>query len=276
MNNNLLIVKGKPSALLMQIMSIVTSQEKDWGLQDIHEYAQQNFIRPAGLERWQVIPNPDYEAKKEELLPLFKKLGFIGEVWPQKTVYDHITVNGGSVFDMPARILWLDKCWQKGVRASTISILEGQRLLDSAEENILKTHLLPHMYNKSSLTEADATRLLWENLVQEPDLKQKEIAFFSLPVRADLKTPKMYRPTTKDTYVALLEKFPASSSILSISNNPYIYYQHQVFLKVLEEQNKKNFEIETVGPANPSREEDTITNYLDTLARCIYVGVVGA
>jgi hypothetical protein len=272
MSQDLRNMPPTPPQALIHLMNIVTGEEKQWTWEEMNVIAQRDFLRPKGKERWEIVLNPAYESKKEVLMPLLKELGLLDEVLPTQKNYDYIVVNGATVSRMRARLEWLQKQWAGGVRAKKVLFFIGERPLDPRIEGdrVLYPNGIPSS-NQRPKTEAEAAPILWDQVVTLPQLKSMPVEYVVASMIKDPVTKKESRPNTIETIQAWLLLKQKPGTILSISNNPYIPYQHRVFVKAFE--HDPDFTIETVGPAAG---DDSITNHLDNIALCIYTQVKGA
>jgi hypothetical protein len=103
--------------------------------------------------------------------------------------------------------------------------------------------------------------LVWE----KSKFKHDNIVFINAP-----KKPNGSRPTTHDTVDAWIATNPKPGSCLSISSQPFVYYQEITMKNALEKH--PDFGIEGVGfdYDDPDYFKNNIGAYLDNLARTIF------
>ncbi|MBS0185246.1 MAG: hypothetical protein JSS34_02680 [Proteobacteria bacterium] len=289
---------GKPSYALQELFQALGYSSTN--IFEMNTIAQRDFLRKAGQERWHM---QEVSHDKEKIFPILEKLGVIDAISPTphmlKSV-DYIFIHGATVGRMQNRVTYfLENVWPHLTREAQervkIIFLSGNRKLDTTlnEKETLfnpdssEIQLRPDWQkpNRPIETENDAAQIIWDQLVPDKFLRDK-VLFVSAPALKDGK-----RPTTKDTIKAWLKSFesfqkdPLSVSqkerlfwknapdlkavqILAISNNPYIYYQDQVFRNALEEEGFDHIFLETVGS---KAESDTLLAvYLDNIARWLY------
>lgn len=214
-------------------------------LESINTAAQKNFLRKAGLERWEM--ETKFDEQRAELLPLLQKIGLIDQRIPQKGSYDYALFMGALGSTMEKRKIFLEKLIKDGIFFKEIIILAGERPLDAQNE----TEYFPH-----AQTEADAAEYLFKDF-------QKPYTIIRTPMLKD-QNGKAYRPTTEDTVKTWLTTNPHPGTVLVISSNPFTQRQINVTTASLP----KSFSVEGAGPA--ASERTTIAVYLDELARTLY------
>lgn len=269
-----------PPPDLLKLLAILGIQH-DGTLVGINKITQEKFLRKPGQERWEM--EEVYEDKRFLILPLLEKLGVIYAIFPSSQHYDTIIIHGAVVETMRQRLRFLDTLWSHGIRGEEIVFLTGERPLDPILENEEKVFnqefsAIPFRSgwcrkNLTPSTEADIAPLVWDQVISQPDLRKKTAHFVRAPMKYDPTTGQSHRPSTKDTVLAWLATSPKMGRILAISNNPYIPYQHQAMLNILEQEGvlKKGVTLETVGSGANS--DTLIAVHLDNLARWIYARV---
>jgi hypothetical protein len=265
-----------PSPALLEIFQVLNIPH-DSTAQSLNAIAQKEFLRKPDQERWEMPKK--YEDKRVQLFPIFKKLGVLDAVLPSKKKYDYILIYGATVKGMQRRLAFLNQLWLQGVRAEKIVFLTGERPLDPTIESAgaifdpVPSEIVarpgwerPH---KMPLTEAEAARILWDQIILADDLRTKEIFFISVPMIKDPETGKLIRPQTKHTIEAWLKTSPKAGICLAISSNPYVPYQHHTLLNILIKKGYvQKFPLETVGPA--AGRDTSIAIHLDNIARWLY------
>jgi hypothetical protein len=249
---------NQPTTPLLKLLK-KTGCPHDNTLPSIVASAQKNLLRQPGKERWE---NKTNALLDDAYLLLFEGLYLIQEIVPSQKSYDYALLLGGVLDDVRTRLTYLISLWDKGIRFNSLVILTGQRPLDSRIEN---EESLVHNNSKNvppPTTESEMIQCVfaqtnlpteWKNLLSTVDMPMQKMADGSCR-----------RPNTEDTVVEWLRGHnPRPGTILAISNQPFIGYQHAVLRK-----NLPDFRIETVGPAYEDNE--SISTILDAAARWIY------
>ncbi len=223
-------------------------------LENLNGIAQKVFLRPAGVELPDLPKKSDFgEYVNSQTVELFKEIGCIGDVFPKQKNYQYVFINGATIAAMRSRIETLTRIVQEeklDLNATEIVFLTGERDLFESEK----------IEAESLATEADAAVWLCK---QYPLLASRNITFVRAP-----KNASGGRPTTKDTIVKWLDTSPSIGSGLSISSQPFVYYQEIT----ISSEFPNGFTIEGVGfdKYNPENLRENILVYLDNLARTLY------
>jgi hypothetical protein len=263
---------GKPTLALVDVLQ-QCNIEHDGSLADIVAKTQKGWLRPAGVERYQM--DDPYVDKLDALRPAFKKLGLVDDVLPSKKEYDYVLVHGATLLATRARIAFLVKSWLSGVRFKQIVFLTGARMLDSVQESVdqlcdVTQTILPirsdwqYDASKPYITETDMTGHVYEQGMLPAELKEIPFRVVDAPQQV-AKDGSKKRPNTIDTLNEWLKTNPQQGSCLFISNQPFVGYQDSIAKTVLP----SAFSIETVGFAIPASYEK-VSLYLDSLARWLY------
>ena len=268
----LLTTESKPTAALLSVLQKLEIHN-DGTLASIVEQTQKSWLRPAGVERFQM--SDAHASRLEELRPLFKSLGLVDTVYPTHKQYDYALVHGANLIATRGRIALLAKLWLNGVRFNKLVFLTGARTLDAKQEPVAALEdrtqtILPIRsdwhYDQTMVykTETDMTNLVYDQAQLPAELRAVPVLFVDAPqtVAAD---GTIKRPTTVDTLVTWLKDKPAPVMCLFISNQPFVGYQDSITRTVLP----ATFMIETVGFAIPAPYE-SVSLYLDSLARWLY------
>ena len=268
---SLLTDDGQPSPLLQDLLKELNVQHNDT-LTDIVGKTQKAWLRPAGKERWHIVPSgKQYDEKKVKVL--LRKLGYMERVLPCQDQYDYALIHGGSVTSLRTRLAYLINLYQQGTRFGKIIFLSGQRPLDPEQEGsaiLLDKHnnvlpfkegwnfdgVLPH-------NEYELARFVFEQAKIPVEMQKIEAIF----VNAQGKTEAdgtYHRPTTEDTIREWLTSNPLPGTCVAVSHQPYVSYQHSVLMTFLPD----TFGLDTVGER--SSETLGVEVYLDTVARHLY------
>ena len=243
-------------------------------LVELNTYAQQNLLRSAKVERWNVHDEPTVNKHRKIILKTIKDLGFFEEVSPDTNLtYENVLILGASVARMRSRVAFFQDLTSKGLQYKNIYFLTGERPLDpkiedetslytpGANKTFRKEWIKP---DKAPRTESAGARLVWEQLIGDA---------IKPPIYVDVPMKKEGRPSTVDTINAWLNKKPTMGRTLIVSNNPYIPYQHAVVLGALIDKGfMKPQDIQffkTVGPSTKP-ENERLRVLLDNIARTLY------
>ncbi|HRN78329.1 MAG TPA: hypothetical protein PLU71_03755 [Candidatus Dependentiae bacterium] len=226
------------------------------------------WLRKSKTERWQI--EEIHTDKKNECLPLFKQLGMVNAASPTQKNYDYVLLHGGPVNIVRLRLAYLVfKCLNNDLQFKHLIVLTGKRALDPSIENIKTLYastesILPfkatwHPTKTFPQTETEMIQLVLEQSITPGNWDTVTTTFIDTPASIT------YRPTTADTIAYWLKEYhPEAGSILAISNQPHVPYQHEILTSIIP----PTFYTETVGPA---LEQDTkLAIMFDALARWLY------
>jgi hypothetical protein len=221
-------------------------------LENLNSIAQQAFLRKAGTARKDIPKESAFgELITEKTVFLFQEIGDIGDIFPQNSQYDYIFLNGSTISNMDSRIKTLENLLEQGkltiAEKTQIVFLTGERDLFENEKQ------------EGLSTEADAAHWLWE----KSSLSHLPITIVRAP-KKETGGP----PNTRDTIVTWMNTFsPAPGTGVSISSQPFVYYQEITLSSELP-----GFDIKGVGydRYDPNNLSKNIPVYLDNLARIIY------
>lgn len=192
-------------------------------------------IHPAewiqGGERWNFEER--FMDKEEELLQGLENLGIFDERRASQTYYDYAIVPGSLYDSIKTRIEFLVEEWNRGVRFETVVFLTGKRKVHPEKESA-------EVLGCSLETETDVMRLVWKQTKMPDELRNLPLMIIDAEP-----FPFRERPNTLATILAFLAENPKPGSCLVVSNQPYIAYQHEVFVALMP----KVFTIESVGAA---------------------------
>lgn len=272
----------------------------DDSLIQMNEIAQKELLRKPGQERWD-MDKEAYNDKKEQILPILDEIGLLQEKKPSGQDYDYILIQGALVKRMRDRLAYLQKIWislsPQTRKKAKIVFLTGARSLEPTQESVevlLNESLSPVPFRTEwtppanlPQTEKEAAEFVWDQIIADPELRQKRVQGDVLFVNAPLLGDPPRRPTAADTISfwidspqntnALGEEYTQfwDSSVpldkaryLVISNNPFILFQHKVVQNSLRKKGITNAIIVTVGPAaDPTL---PLSVHLDNVARILY------
>lgn len=273
--------KGRVCEPYLKVLEFLgTHVDKECSAQKANKLSQQKMLRKPGVERWQ-IKETISPGQAKKIRPFLNALGVIQEVIPSKQNYDYILIHASSIDSMRRRVAFLEQLYSKGLRFKKVVFLVGTRKLDpviESEEKLFEETQSKVPFRDGWIapidmveTEDKAAEIVWDQIVRNDALRLSNIEYVISDYVND--GQKIRRANTRDTIVNWLRTQPAPGSILAISNNPYINYQHATMLSAFSENSKlsNGMSVETVGPA--AQEGLPIAIHLDNLARWLYTEV---
>lgn len=248
----LLEPNGAPSPPLQRLLEL-THIEYDGSLADLIDQTQKGWLRPRGVERWQLTDPPEYNENRQEFMALGAELGFICAVAPSHCYYDYVLWLGAGASEASRRLDSFGWLWQAGWRAGQFSILSGDAPLRECEQVCFPT----------ATRETEMMWQIWLAANLPCDLRAALTAGLRL---VDAPKGAKSRADTADTFrVWLTQTPPGEHSVLCLSSQPYVIYQQLI----AEETLPGNYRIETIGPA--AKPDLQVAVLLDTIARCLYM-----
>jgi hypothetical protein len=204
---------------------------------------------------------------------LFEKLGALNEIKPSQKEYHDAVILGASLSTIRTRLKYALDLWEQGIRFKRIIFLVGERPLDPQKES--REELYDRNNNQIAIrnswqepnelpkTETEMTKMVFDQTeLPEGFLNQVSVRFVDTPMQIN-PDGTTRRPNTGDTIKLWLTQMDQPGSILAISNQPYVGYQHAVLKSLMPCELK----FETVGNRKVSFESDI---QLDNLARWLY------
>lgn len=267
--------KGQASKKMLELLRVVgmdTSLESNCTLEKINDWAQQNLLRKG--ERWET-QTARFEALKPELMPLFKDLRMIDASFPQTHIYEGALVHGAILSTVRARVGYLVKQWENGIRFKTLYFLSGERdlqpelegadALSSDASSSLKIRKDWQGIQTPVKTESEMMKLVWEQSEIPQSMRESlEICFINAPKKQLSGSDNWVRPTTEDTVLFWLKEMPSPGRYLGVSNGPHTIRQHVMTQSLAG----NRYAIDTIGTA--TREGAKMAIILDELARLIF------
>lgn len=250
-------------------------------LETLNAIGQKIFLRPAGLERNQL----DEHNKKftpfytEEFVTLIDSLECLTAKYPSRTKYAHILVHGASVQNMQQRIDFLLEILKTlDTKETDIVFLTGDRDIWESEKEWIttrfgeqeqmptnETEIIAFLWGKSKTKEHSGLNISFVHSEKQEILD---------PTTGKTKTR---RPNTKDTVIKWLSGNPKPGSCLSVSVQPFVYYQELTMQAALHEKGLiTHYTIEGVGGSPITEENKTeltkshMATLLDNIARTLY------
>ena len=236
---------------LEQLLSI-THLTYDGTVDDLVKVTQKSWRRPNDKERWEI--QEIFENKRQELLPIFTRMGLVNALTVARSSYDHILFIGAIIPNMQKRIVMFKNMFE-GILYKDIVVLSGARDLTlSEQEQVERLGWKP-----TPVTEAQVIPFLFA----QEGFKMEKVMLIDVPKIE--KSPGVWaRPTSEDTLEKWLMTKPTVGSILIISSQPFCCSQKIVVESLVS----KDFSVDIVGTKAP--ESTKIAVYLDTIARSLY------
>lgn len=272
-NLNHCIFSGEqPSHALLQLLDFLDLQH-DGTLQGIVDVTQKKWLRAQNKERWEIDEQSSANLSQEIYL-LLDELGMFRECVPSNLNYDCAVVFGATLPTFRQRLAYLVKQWKEGVRFKSIVFLCGLRPLQHSKETSFdlldeNNGVLPFRSDWAKpknlpQNEAEMAKFVFDQAELPDQLRRLPVDYI-----ATLDQPNadgtFRRANTKDTLVQWIATDPFCSSILFVSNQPFIGYQAAIVQNLLPQ----TYVYETIGAGSPY--PSSIAVCLDTLARWLYV-----
>jgi hypothetical protein len=262
---------GDPSSELLEILAHAhITHDGTW---DSIICETQKELRAPKQELWEL--EPENKMTHETAYRLFKKIGMIDSISPQKKHYRVALINGATIQVMRSRLWNVKEMWDSGVTFDQIVFLGGERPRDHLKEPVdslvkcapypqCQDWEMPHLLPK---TEKELAEFIYNQM----DLPN---GFRAIPVEfVNAKRPlHRHRPSHRDTICEWLKSFcpTKGETYLFVCDQPFVYAQQEIEKNTLP----CDIEIETVGkgiskeyffgyPAAPEV-------LLDTLYRWVY------
>jgi len=221
--------------------------------ENIVEETQKKWLRKQGKERWEIDDLP--EEQRTFVIEWAEKEGIFKSWMPSRPFYEKAFILGASTPSLKTRIVFLKELWEGGTRFNEIIILTGDRPLDPKIDE----------WTDICKTETDAAHHAWEITELPQEMRALPVSFFSIPMRWENGIAK--RPTTYDTIIGYVNKFPTPCSCIFISNQPHCGYQFAVIKHSLPQE----FPFDIAGKGTQQEHAAII---LDMLARWIYANAI--
>ena len=225
----------------------------------LREITQQHWLRKPGSERWDQSDTDEMRSQHQEFIDLFGTLGILAAKNPKLKHYDHVLLMGALETRVRTR---LEFFLNKNITTNHFIVLGGKRTL------IKETEATAHRLGENP-TEFE----MMKAVIEEHTSKNPQTTFAKTN-KVWVDTPmqktgdgKKRRPNTADTVRYWQQQYqPKSGTILVVSNQPFVDYQHTMVVSNIF--NHNNFTIETCG--HQASSEEPISTVLDSLARWIF------
>lgn len=255
---NLFTDDGIPTAALSELLAACKIDGKTKA--EIVKATQEQWIRPADKERYELTDTPEQIAMRPILMPIFEKIGAIHHIDPKYKEYDYILVMGAYYKRAKLRLEQALQLCDAGYQIKEIILLGSERPLNPAEEpaeifgtdNPPKTEheMMKWIDTHASMT--DTTRHIKRTYVNAPN---------TIDANGNIK-----RANTADTFKEWLKTNPKPGSCLVVSNQPYVGYQAAVARLYLP----SSFTIDAAGQETNHDQKGIVSIILDSIARWIY------
>jgi hypothetical protein len=265
----------QPRVKLLQLLALVGMEplnQSEKAILQINTWAQKNLLRQG--ERWEEQTNK-FEALKPKIKPLLCELGFIEASTPHFMEYQGAIVHGALLSTVRLRLHYLVLQWKQGVRFPHLYFLSGQRPLEAQHESPdrlmqdadspLKIRKDWSLSTQLPKTECEMIQFVWDQSeIPEQMRKEVQVYYINAPMKKDLKSDKLLRPTTDDTVEYWLNAKPLYGRYLAVTNAPYINRQ-DIVVRALA---PKDYGFDTIGSG--ASEQERVAIFLDELARFIF------
>ena len=262
---------NRPTPALEELLNVL-SVEHDGTLDSIIDATQKAWLRPPGVNRWEMKER--FYEKRFVLLPLFTQLGLVHSILPTRGHYTYALVHSNVIRSFRRRLAFLTHMWSSGIRFGALIFLcsaepiypeiehAGVLFNNTCQELSFKSNWCPP--EKPPITQKEMMEMVFEQTELPQDMQHLPIFFMEAPMRT-LKNGTIARPNTATTIQEWLAANPyPGSSCLFISDQPYVGYQDIVARTCVPE----TFNMETVGMrAEPG---EKIAIFLDTITRTLY------
>jgi len=266
-----------------------TDLTSESSLEDMNVFAQKNFLRPRGYERFAPESLSHYKTlindcltqeEQNAIYKVFEDLGELKDVYPLIKKVDYVLIMASTVKSMENRIMFLNRLVAERritLQPTTqIVFLSGDRpLLPGENASVLasstfyplrKGWVIPKTLPENEL---DLAPFLWEKLELTPELYAYKPIYVQSP-----KKDGTHRATTGDTVEEFADKHrPIQGHVLIISENPFVRYQGLVTQTLFLQKDLKGFTFESVGPMHRLKGLPLYIRLgvlLDNLARTLY------
>jgi hypothetical protein len=261
-----------PTPSLVKLMTLLGMEEEPKDLSTINTWAQTHLLRKG--ERWD--PQTDqFEHSAPQITSLLAQLGFMKAVDPSRQTYEGALFYGSLLSSTRVYLHYLIEQWNKGVRFKHLYILSGARPLEPSLENpeaLLSDNHSPLKIRSNWIaptilprTESEMMVFVWEQAELPEDMRtQMQLHVIDAPMKLDLQTGKLTRPTRDDTLQLWVQSAPTPGHYLAVSRAPYIVRQAITAEVVVPQE----YIIDTVGLE--IRPQTKMILILDELARAIF------
>lgn len=208
------------------------------------EMTQKLFLnRCDKQERWERSPLQWISDNEDDVRRSLLNLGIYDVILPKFEEYDAVCILGAAGPTMQARIDFVEKLFERGLKTKYVILLTGERYvtdkIDGSSENLLKVAQyfgLP----LQKLTETHLFRYIYEN----SRLKGKAELVVIDTAQKDGRRPTTQ--TTVEDFLRWRSNNPLVKKVLFVSNQPSVKYQNAVIMNVIS-YHKSDLDFETVG-----------------------------
>jgi len=304
-NKSLLLINNEQSAASLRYVLTEDDFNKildfqvsaaDISLDSLNVIAQKIFLRPANLERKDIVEDDNKFSSyvTNDLWKLFAAIGDIGSIYPTQQKYMYMIINGSTVQNMRQRIQALINLMNESkvqiFPSTQLVFLSGERDLFPEETKAVLLNSAPLLQNPDwkgpatlPVTEDQAAEFIWDQALLPDALRKAQISFVKakkteyIDAKTGVKTFK--RPTTADTVLKWIADFkPEPGACLAISSQPFVHYQEATTYGIFKKLGllNKGFTVEAVGfdTVEKSGPFESLSKraavYMDNLARTIF------
>lgn len=258
-------IAGKPD--LKKLVELTQKEEAQWLRPRVTPPQGAGSTQPVFAERNAI--KTVFPENKDQLMALFKKLGWCDTRMPKGKIYKYGLLLGGISSSMVDRLKFLESLCKTGaVKLEKLVLLTGKRAVtvaDSTELDFLETIWKDSVFVNTLKTEADIAKALLLKTDFFPLLKQ--LPLVAIGSEAEKGQPRATTATPAAEWVSMTPKEELTGSCLAISSNPFVTFQDFSLRMVLPE----SLMLETCGAVDARLVGDQgLGNCLDSLARALF------
>jgi hypothetical protein len=259
--NSLLDKDGNPTPPLRDLIDKIGGDRR-WSTEEINDFLQEKFFSKECGERWKIEKLIDDE-RWPELEPIFASLGMINPVKPLADHYHYVVCMGQSVPMMRMQLQFVKNLQTAGLlNFKRIVFLCSNRTLNGQFEGT------DPVYLRAEHESAAAKVLLNEYF------PRRSTPWTVITVSTSGKSKHI---NTQDTICQWLKTRPRISSVLMVSNNPFIPYQFETFYGELQRQGwfQRGGSLDFCGNSIVQKysENNRTSIMLDNVARTLYTEI---
>lgn len=240
---------------LLKILEL-TDIEHDKTREDIIRKTQERWLQKE-KERWEFEER--FTGRRKEIFPWLRSFGVIDRISSSSQHFDYAAIHGGLFSRVYSRLLFLIDEWNKGVRFDTLVFLTGDRdlVIDRESIEIFKSFFPDKKIPFIPKIESEMVEMIYHLTDLPKEMRDLKVQFIHAP-KINGK-----RPNTGHTVQKWLQMKPEAGSVLFISNQPYVHYQHAIAKTYMP----LSFTFITVGDA---AQNIPLSIHLDNLAKWLY------
>lgn len=264
-------IPNQPDLDLQKLIAITQKEDAQW-LRPRVAPAPQAASTPAAAQPVFAERNaikPVFPDKKEELMAVFKQLGWCDPIKPKAKSFKYGLLLGSVASNMRRRMAFLEQLCKTGeVKVEKLVLLTGKRAVtvaDPGEVDFLKTIWKDDAFVETLKTEADIAKALLLHTDFFPTLKTLPLT--AIGAEAEKGQPRATTAQPVAEWLSCLKEEELSGACLAVSSNPFVAYQDIVMRTALPQ----TMTLETCGDVDARLHSETgLGNCLDSLARVLF------